>query len=400
MVRPIAANIGVSFPYGVKYKSGVIHKGVDFSDGREGHTVVSCLDGAVTHAGYGGWGPAYGQHVIIKSTFKGKTKWVLYGHLKTENVSVGQKIKAGQKIGTSGGAAGKRYSGNSTGPHLHVQVGTANRYTAYEDPWAVINYKPTPPKPPAVPWFTLCLWPLPGYDVVYGKAHWDQLEPKIVAEMKRIGTDLYALTEVPGGKVASFTRRLKTIGYKVVVTTDGRTIVGKDVVKVGRTKKVTLAEKGPAKDDKQIVMAELWPDPAGDPIVLVVGHLEYRLGAGYDTARVKQAKEEKRLGLAFAKACGIPADRVVFADDENSFRRVLTETYHPDFKDVFEVAGKVNGQTVTTICGWSGKYTTTGLRNDKVKVHKDRPVIAAAVVTSAAAKKLSDHLPTTVIFAK
>ncbi len=144
MVRPIAANIGVSFAYGIKYQSGVVHKGVDFSDGHEGHDVFSCLDGTVSYVGHGGgWGPAYGQHVIIESTFLGKTKWMLYGHLKTENVSLGQSIKAGQKIGTSGGKKGAWYSGNSTGPHVHVQAGHENNYLAYESPWPMINHTTT-----------------------------------------------------------------------------------------------------------------------------------------------------------------------------------------------------------------------------------------------------------------
>lgn len=145
MSLPIAANIGVSFPYGVKYSNGVVHKGVDFSDGKEGHDVFSCLDGTVTHAAIGGgWGPAYGRHVIIKSTWNGKALWMLYGHLKTATVTVGQKVKAGQLIGTSGGKAGASYSGNSTGPHVHIQACTANVYTAYISPWPMINYSAKP----------------------------------------------------------------------------------------------------------------------------------------------------------------------------------------------------------------------------------------------------------------
>lgn len=145
MVRPINSKIGVSFKYGIKYESGKIHKGVDFSDGHEGHDVFSCLDGKVSYVGNGGgWGRAYGQHVIIKSRFNGKTRWMLYGHLKTENVKMGQAISAGQKIGTSGGRKGARYSGNSTGAHVHVQAGHANNYLAYESPWPMINHNAKP----------------------------------------------------------------------------------------------------------------------------------------------------------------------------------------------------------------------------------------------------------------
>ena len=145
MVHPIDSKIGVSFAYGIKYQSGVIHKGVDFSDGKEGHDVFSCLDGKVSYVGHGaGWGPAYGQHVIIKSTFDGETRWMLYGHLKTENVKLGEEIAAGQKIGTSGGKKGAWYSGNSTGAHVHVQAGHDNNYLAYETPWPMINHSEVP----------------------------------------------------------------------------------------------------------------------------------------------------------------------------------------------------------------------------------------------------------------
>lgn len=259
----------------------------------------------------------------------------------------------------------------------------------------------SPPKPPEPePWFTLGQWSLPGYDEVYGKAHWDQLEPKIVAEIKRIGCTLFGLTEVPGPKVASFAKRLKAIGYKVVVTTDGRTIIAKEHVRVGRTKKVTLAEKGPANDDKQIVMAELFPGDDPVPVILVAGHLEYRTGGQYDNVRVTQAKQEVAEGKAFATECGAPLKNLFFADDENSDTWVLDKAFHlADFEDVFELAASRSGEEFATLSGWSGKYAK-GPRNDKVKAHESRKIAAAAIVISAAARKLSDHLPQTVVVYK
>lgn len=136
--------VPVFFGFGAHYKAGGTHKGVDFSDGKEGHRVFSCLPGIVTHVGYGGWGRAYGQHVIIRSVWKGKNVWMIYAHLKTENVSYDQTINAGQVIGTSGGKKGAKYSGSSTGPHVHVQANTANRYdVGYFDPSAIFAWKPT-----------------------------------------------------------------------------------------------------------------------------------------------------------------------------------------------------------------------------------------------------------------
>src|SRR5215212_9996029 len=100
MSRPIARTIPISFAFGKLYSDGRKHKGTDYSDGREGHPVFSMLPGTVIHAGYGGWGQAYGQHVVIKSPAKvlGKVRYTLLGHLRTENVRVGQGVKAGEKV--------------------------------------------------------------------------------------------------------------------------------------------------------------------------------------------------------------------------------------------------------------------------------------------------------------
>ena len=46
----------------------------------------------------------------------------LYAHLSYTNVQEGQHVNAGDEIGWSGGAKGRRGSGVSTGPHLHFSV--------------------------------------------------------------------------------------------------------------------------------------------------------------------------------------------------------------------------------------------------------------------------------------
>jgi murein DD-endopeptidase MepM/ murein hydrolase activator NlpD len=67
-------------------------------------------------------------------------KWgiSLYAHLSEVKVSVGQKIRSGQKIALSG------QSGLVTGPHLHLgirlnQTSLDNGYLGYSDPMEFIR---------------------------------------------------------------------------------------------------------------------------------------------------------------------------------------------------------------------------------------------------------------------
>ena len=120
-MKPIKSGF-VTFPYGAKYKSGAIHKGVDYR-ASVGTPVVAAVDGVVVHAGRHvykkGWGFAFGIHVIIDNDrFPDGTAglWAGYCHLQGTNVTVGQRVFKGDLVGISGN------TGNSTGPHLHFQI--------------------------------------------------------------------------------------------------------------------------------------------------------------------------------------------------------------------------------------------------------------------------------------
>jgi murein DD-endopeptidase MepM/ murein hydrolase activator NlpD len=120
-MKPIKSGI-VSFPYGAKYKTGGIHKGIDYA-ATINTPVVAAVPGVVVHAGKHiykkGWGWAFGLHVIIDNDrFPDGSAglWAGYCHLNGVNVSVGQRVRQGQLVGTSGN------TGRSTGPHLHFQI--------------------------------------------------------------------------------------------------------------------------------------------------------------------------------------------------------------------------------------------------------------------------------------
>ena len=57
-----------------------------------------------------------GNYVMLKTEYKGDDYYILLCHMKTVNVSTGQKVKKGQKIGEQGN------SGNSTGSHVHIEI--------------------------------------------------------------------------------------------------------------------------------------------------------------------------------------------------------------------------------------------------------------------------------------
>jgi murein DD-endopeptidase MepM/ murein hydrolase activator NlpD len=120
-MRPVKKG-SVSFPYGAKYRSGRIHKGIDYGVST-GTPVYAAVSGVVVHAGKHvykkGWGWAFGIHVIVDNVrFPDGSPglWAGYCHLSKVNVKVGQRVKKGDVIGLSGN------TGISTAPHLHLEI--------------------------------------------------------------------------------------------------------------------------------------------------------------------------------------------------------------------------------------------------------------------------------------
>jgi len=85
------------------------HTGLDFS-APSGTPVMSVTNGVVTAVGYEG---SYGNQVIV-TTDDGEELW--YCHLTAFAVSVGDTVRSGEVLGYVGS------TGNSTGPHLHLEV--------------------------------------------------------------------------------------------------------------------------------------------------------------------------------------------------------------------------------------------------------------------------------------
>lgn len=100
----ITATFGLS-----SYLWSTVHTGLDFA-GPYGSPLMAVANGTITEVGSAG---AYGTRTIL--TLEDGTE-IWYCHQSAVKVSVGQKVIGGQVIGNLGN------SGNSTGPHLHLEV--------------------------------------------------------------------------------------------------------------------------------------------------------------------------------------------------------------------------------------------------------------------------------------
>ncbi len=103
------------------------HQSVDIA-AEEGTAIVSVYDGTVEEVGSN---EEEGYYIIIKNE-KGCT--VKYSHLKDEpNVSKGDKVNADEEVGKVGS------TGNSTGPHVHIELTDENGTLI--DPMIIIEDK-------------------------------------------------------------------------------------------------------------------------------------------------------------------------------------------------------------------------------------------------------------------
>jgi murein DD-endopeptidase MepM/ murein hydrolase activator NlpD len=126
--NPPPGTEGLSSPLGSLYISGYTfdnppgHKGVDFGL-QNGDPVYAIHDGIIQAAGWSSVG--YGFQVVIQ----GDIYWSRYAHFGSEIVDIGQRIRAGEVIGLGDS------TGNSSGPHLHLEM---KRLGAWIDPLSVL----------------------------------------------------------------------------------------------------------------------------------------------------------------------------------------------------------------------------------------------------------------------
>ncbi len=91
------------------YRWGSLHGGIDLANSI-GTPILAVSDGVVIEAG-----PSAGYGQLVKLRHHDGTA-TLYGHVDTTTVGVGERVMAGDQIATMGNR------GDSTGPHLHLEV--------------------------------------------------------------------------------------------------------------------------------------------------------------------------------------------------------------------------------------------------------------------------------------
>lgn len=108
LIRPVSGTITSRFGAGSSIRRSS-HTGLDIATAA-GTPVVAAASGTVTFSGYKG---SYGNLLVISH---GNGIQTYYGHCSKLYVSAGASITQGQTIAAVGS------TGNSTGPHLHLEV--------------------------------------------------------------------------------------------------------------------------------------------------------------------------------------------------------------------------------------------------------------------------------------
>lgn len=108
LIRPVSGTITSRFGAGSAIRRSA-HTGLDIATS-SGTPIAAAASGTVTFAGYKG---SYGNLLVITH---GNGVQTYYGHCSRLYVSAGENVSQGQTIAAVGS------TGNSTGPHLHLEV--------------------------------------------------------------------------------------------------------------------------------------------------------------------------------------------------------------------------------------------------------------------------------------
>jgi len=108
LIKPVTSGYTITSRFGQRASGN--HKGLDIA-APTGTNIVASAAGTVILSG--NYNDGYGNYIIIDHGNGVKT---LYAHCSKLYVSVGQYVAQGESIGAVGN------TGNSTGPHLHLEV--------------------------------------------------------------------------------------------------------------------------------------------------------------------------------------------------------------------------------------------------------------------------------------
>lgn len=125
VMQPLATGTyRITSAYGARW--GGKHEGLDMA-APAGTPIHAVADGEVTYVGYG-LGGRSGMIVVLKHEVDGEVFWTWYIHMYPDGifVDVGDRVTAGDVIAEVGSY------GNSTGPHLHLEVQIDDQFTTVD----------------------------------------------------------------------------------------------------------------------------------------------------------------------------------------------------------------------------------------------------------------------------
>lgn len=125
---PVEGATGTAYRTTGSHWSQGYHTGVDFPV-PTGTSVRAVTEGTVVSAG---WAGSFGYEVIVRHP---DGRYSQYAHLSAISVSAGQPVGTGQRLGRAGS------TGNSTGPHLHFEIRTAQGFGTDIDPVAYLRQR-------------------------------------------------------------------------------------------------------------------------------------------------------------------------------------------------------------------------------------------------------------------
>ena len=369
MGLPTSYRIGTRF--GVKgiYWAAGYHTGEDYLC-PTGSYIRVMVPGKVVHAGWGGWGAAYGIHVIVEITSGSlKGRRVLYAHLKSTAVVVGQTVNYQQILGRSGA------TGNVTGPHLHLEVRVGPYgYRNHVNPQSVRDWKP-----PVVPKaFQYPARPaLGGRWAKIGSQNCAYNDHGIATHKYRFhglvavmdGVDLLATQELPAKYRNQVDKALKG-RMKRMAGNYGRYIYG-DVKTV---KKIKGESIDPSYGKPYTILN---CKVNGVEMVFVDVHLQ--AGAAYAGHRRRYLRRMIPDVIKWAGKCGMPKHRIVWAGDWNGHKEIVEEMAKFGFYASYRMAHKridagfKSTNQKATNRGWVAT-TAEGYPIDMVFTYLKRPV--------------------------
>lgn len=135
-IKPV--DLPVSSPYGPRGDG--FHYGIDYSDGMSGHPIHAVEQGTVVYKAYEDGG--FGNTVTVQHPDGTKSG---YGHMMAPAiVEQGQHVDQGQVLGYVG------TTGASTGPHLHLWMGSGPNPPGVIDPTPLLSDQAPPTNVPNI----------------------------------------------------------------------------------------------------------------------------------------------------------------------------------------------------------------------------------------------------------